>query len=244
MHFHWQNLSEDDKRRRRVPFNGRAWWHFGKDSGWNLAWQWVFSPRLRCKFSIGHDEESGYGFSIGLPFFALYVSLGYPGSYKKDKRDLSLSIHDWTLWWRVWADPDCWNNQRPRWRDGSFHFLDVLLGKVKHWKEDERVVDVLLPLPERSYPGTVEMYTGIWKRPRWFADRRSMCEVEIPRGGKAPQFPGKGENSWDCGDDAIYGLHRECKTVPEAVGKYVEAVLHNRERRGVAFDYNPKEATG
>jgi hypothetical protein len=47
-----------------------------------------------------------------------------------------------------------------------------------------------------------------------------------------PQFAGKGENSWDCDDDGIYGCTYETGNWAEAVRRYVAEVESYRERYG------------
>jgi hypothetical protein len=44
-----------------------------------------------------------------------------------------------------------------------------------------------------------------WTFPRWFVAKQS-DSITISIEGKGIPIPGKGENSWDCGDDAIRGV--------------------------------------
>jgi hypothetical protein len=55
------------------------------------------------------------------------------------------------------------------------------------------------------------------------------ASVDIP--GGIPH-PGKGENSWDCGMDGVYGLSCEATTVDEAVAAVHACATKNRERYG------------
>lgn len=45
-------------------------------------------------------------------------------------------------------------------------------------------------------------------------------------------FPGKGENSWDCGEDAIMGAGADEPTPEAAVASVVKSALRNRRRYG------------
>lgn len=93
-----------------------------------------------------------------------------------------------------------------------------------------------VPLPEGTYPASwtqvtyVTTYTGRLGKIR---DRirgprtHSTVDLDIP--GGIP-FEGKGENSWDCGMDGVFGTSGP--TVADAVGNAVKAVLRNRERYG------------
>jgi len=54
--------------------------------------------------------------------------------------------------------------------------------------------------------------------------------LEVPQ---PPQFSGKGESSWDCGDDGIYGMGSRETSPAKTVGEYIKRVLENRERYGM-----------
>jgi hypothetical protein len=60
-------------------------------------------------------------------------------------------------------------------------------------------------------------------------------------------FPGKGENSWDCGEDASYGFGCAAETLEEGIGKFVASKLRDRGRNGgrgwtPTEDHRPKDA--
>lgn len=52
--------------------------------------------------------------------------------------------------------------------------------------------------------------------------------VECPSG---MQIPGKGENGFDCGEDAIYAASFVAETVKEAVRKFMDDVRRTRKER-------------
>jgi hypothetical protein len=54
------------------------------------------------------------------------------------------------------------------------------------------------------------------------------AHIEAPSG---VPIPGKGENSWDLDDDAIYGMTSGAKSVKEAVSKFMESVRKTRSER-------------
>lgn len=54
------------------------------------------------------------------------------------------------------------------------------------------------------------------------------AQVEAPAG---VPIPGKGENSWDCGDDNIWGASFAARTVKEAVKKFMDDVRETRRER-------------
>jgi hypothetical protein len=53
--------------------------------------------------------------------------------------------------------------------------------------------------------------------------------------------PGKGENSWDCGEDALYSLSTTAATIDEAIEKFKASVMKTRERYG-GKDWMPMKA--
>ena len=97
-------------------------------------------------------------------------------------------------------------------------------------------VPTVVPMPERAYPASVKLFESTWKRPRWFASRMVRAEVKIEKG---IPFPGKGENSYDCGDDALFGLTCKADTVEQAIAETVESALRNRRRYGGSVDWQP-----
>lgn len=110
--------------------------------------------------------------------------------------------------------------------------LDWVLGRAKHHKTDVQSTYVKIPLDNKEYDGKLTIEQRYFKRPRWpWAYRRaytSYLEVKSP-----PRFAGKGESSWDCGDDAIYGFGTNELRPASVVGLYVKRVLENRERYGM-----------
>lgn len=110
---------------------------------------------------------------------------------------------------------------------------DILLGRKVYAKAELRRESVAIPLDGRQYEGVWTLSRETWQRPRWpFVSHTrvgSWIDVEHP-----PAFAGKGENSWDCGDDAIFGCGSTGLTPALAVGDYIKAVLRDRERYGPA----------
>lgn len=76
------------------------------------------------------------------PIGALYLHTERHGTWLQRRlnpvgyhsRVFELSIHDGTLWWKVWAKRDESTRGTPRWRDGStvINPLDRILGPVRH----------------------------------------------------------------------------------------------------------------
>lgn len=213
----------------------RAWIHYGRHSRHcsSVEASW---GRAHCHISLGFDDEHGWGFSLGIPPVAIWLRVGTPWPRLEHDRQFRLSVHDWALWWSIWRDPmGGWSREVPRWREGSFHPRDVFLGKSRCTTTvlEERNVDI--PMPEGSYPARAQLVEYAWKRRRWFAHRIKRVQIEIEKG---IPHAGKGENSWDCGDNATFGITTgACNNIPEGVGILVGSVLRSRVRYGGWRDY-------
>jgi hypothetical protein len=182
------------------------------------------------------DEEPLIDFSLGLYWLYLHLSVRGPRFIMQgeDWEVFQLSFHGGTMWWRIWHSNMGWSSRTPRWRCGNWSPADTLLGKVTH---AERVIEerqVLVPMPEKSYPATVKLIERTDKRPRWFKHVWTQADINIP--GGIPHA-GKGTAEWNCGDDATFGLYTAARTIPEAVGKCVGSCLESRVRYGGWDDY-------
>lgn len=238
MRFHWQNLNErSDRPDGTILKHGRAWLHLGQ---LGLNWEWVlFGRTCGIALTLDDDCEDTVSGHVQLPLLlAFYWTVEHPALLrlvqrlvpKYQERQLSLRVHDWAVWWNVWHPACEWRSGTPRWRSGSWHVLDTLLGKVHYQSrvvEEERPVQ--LHLPEGIYEARVSREECTWKRPRWFTDRRFYYEVKVE--GGVP-VPGKGESSWDCGQDAVFSRSSRAASREQAAEQFVASVLETRERRG------------
>lgn len=223
-----------EKNGIRVFMGGysRRRWHC------NIEFYW-WHKSCACTVEIENDEHN-LQLHLALPPFNLFVSLASPllsrfakwalrGSY--EGRQTGLKIHDWTLWWECWANSDCWSSRDPKWMRWTWHPLDTFFGRTNHTEREVAKMETLVQMPEKAYPCTVVMKDEAWKRPRlpWASHRTTRAHIDIP--GGIP-FPGKGENSWDCGEDATYGMTCPARTVEEGVAKVTASVLRDRTRYG------------
>jgi len=168
--------------------------------------------------------------SLRLGLIGLWVSV--PGRYRNygEDREIDISFSDGTLRWRFWCDPMSWSSTTPKWRDGHINFVDLLLGRSKCDHRTLEARDVMIPMPEGAYPAKAELQEWTWRRPRWFRKTIKRVQINVEKG---IPFPGKGENSWDCGDDATYGITTgPCRSIAEGVGVLVGSVLNSRVRYG------------
>lgn len=267
-YWHWQNLDKDRQGRTkgrgwkhgRASFTFRADPEQGKDRnsiGVGVEWVLRFRPKqpIHARIALGGgdnaDELEGH---VGLLGSTIYGSLDSPLArnlsdtlcqsgerYDTDReRELSFRVDGDTLWWRVWTNPDMWTRDRPRWRDGYFDAADFLLGRTRYEKKVLESRDVLIPMPEKAYPAKAELELCTWTRRRfdWPVKRIVRAHIKVESG---VPHPGKGENAWDCGEDATYALTTPAETIEDGIAKFVHIVLRDRRRYGGA-NWMPAEA--
>lgn len=215
--WHWQRLGRG---------SGRAWW-----GRWRVEWDW-FSRHCTTGIST-KDMEPGITLELGF-FFLVQLWITCEASWAQwigrkagdHEYGISLFRPDWSLTLSYGCDQ--FRNSR-----GGYKFWllpDVIFGKPVYTKRSLGPAQIVkIPLPEGVYPAALELTECQWQRPRWpipTVVRRA--EIEIPKGGLP--VPGKGENSWDQGDDAIFSSTFPADTVAGAIGHIVTDVLETRER--------------
>lgn len=267
---HWQNLNEDrdGKIKGSILRYGRLWlhrawdeknpesyrraqiefcWHFGRSG---MRW---LGAGMRL---FDGDSQRDIGFRLGFWFGSLYLSLedilpkrfGYPrhnwnhdwsfeigvdgGSYGPT---VTLNLHH--------AGDDCFDCKGRKGKHWYWWPLNTLLGKPEYNSRPllERPERRRILMPEAAYPVDVMLTEDTWKRPRWpraIVVRRA--NIECPGGIPTP---GKGENSWDCGEDATFGLTCQAESVEEAIDRLKASVMEDRERYG-GKDWLPEKARG
>lgn len=239
VYWHAQNLNEDRQGRVKgsILRHGRGWLHLrpskaGLSRALGLSWQ---APTRFChiKGEINGDEnEISVAFAAGL--FALWFHAeGFlPKRLWSVNRKTGISIHNSTAWFELWSDTSGWSSTDPKWQKFNFNPADFFLGRHVYKTEILRTERVLVPMPEGSYPATVNIEEATWTRPRWpFALRRIGSEITPD---KPIPHPGKGENSWDCYDDATYSMSCGAKTATDAAAALATSVLRDRDRHGGA----------
>lgn len=217
-------------------------WRFGGGMRWLGAGMALFDG----------DSQRDIGLSLGFWFGSLYLTLenilpkrfAYPRhSWQHDTSltitndgsvsglSVSLNIHH--------AGHDCFNCKG--WNGPHWYWwpIDSLLGKPVHESKALprfRVGEKLFPekrgvlMPEGIYPVEVVLTRDTWKRARWPWPRviqraHIECKRPIPK-------PGKGENAWDCCEDATFSLTCPASTVEEALEKLKASIMRDRERHG------------
>jgi hypothetical protein len=152
------------------------------------------------------------------------------------------TMHDWHAHWNVWTPIHEWSHTTPAWRNGGFFLPDVLFGAAKYTKREVDRVAVVIPMPEGVYPAEAVIEDATWTRPRWpFGPwhRARSITLDCPQG---VPHPGKGENAWDCDDDATFAMSTRARTVGEAIGDFVGSVMERRAKYS-GLDWRPSPRT-
>jgi hypothetical protein len=237
MRWHWQNLNDRKDGSTGSGFkNGRAWLYFGVNSV--LGVQWVFRP-----YGIGADVTFGggehdFGSAFHFALFSLYIHgervlprRWIPNDYDGHGFGLLFYFDGCYLRWSWNENPMEFRSRDAWWRRGSFYVLDFLLGRHVYREGEPKSYRISVPMPEGSYTGTCVMRYDSWKRPRWFRKTVRRAHIDMDEGQQVP-FPGKGENSWDCGQDGIFGMTCTARDVPDAISQVYASAMRSRERYG------------
>lgn len=232
---HWQNLTDTERIGHptgSILRHGRAWLHLGRRV---LHCEWMFLV-LRFHFGVHvnrHDED--LCFHVGLPGFSLYFSLEgfFPRRWKTWDlgRSCGIRTHSGALWLDFWTNENGWSRDMPWYaKTWCFNPADFFLGRRRHAERTLDQTEALIPMPEGTYPVTIRLFESTWRRPRWpFPLRLLRAEV---RSEKGIPVPGKGENAWDCGEDAVHGSTFPCGTFRDAVAEFTKDILTTRGKHG------------
>jgi hypothetical protein len=243
----YQNLQDADHPGRYWS-HGRVW--LRRSGDWydrrfgTLRIEWTV-PCGHCGWSItlgGGDSGRNLGFTFAIPWLlTLHVTLEdvfpmYAFGTNVDRghdRQIGFYFFKNAVWYHIWVGTMAsWSRDYPWcrwWRQGSFHFAN-LLGRQTHRLETlKRDIPLEIPMPEGVYHAVAKIERRTWKRPLWFATTRTFVDVTVPKG---IPFQGKGENSCDCGDDGLFGYGVEGTSLEHAIAHGVESVLTSRRRYG------------
>lgn len=214
--FHWQNLNDGKHPKAGgIIRYGRAWWR-------TLSWEWSFLWGKDLRFSFSYS-----GFSIALLIFSFYF---HWSDHEMNSYEFCLYFYGWAVWLGIWHNIMESRLDDPFWkRMLVFHIDDFLLGRYQFTKEVGETQEVLIPMQEGCYRAKITFEKLTWKRPRWFPKTKESCDIQIP--GGIP-FSGKGENSWDCGDDGLWATGSNGHNIPNAIATVVRSVMETRLSRG------------
>lgn len=234
----------------------RSWWHLGSDASravirlecsWWSTW---------CHVKADVDDE-GWTCAFAFPPIAIWLSFeGFKlwaprrkciATWDNDRefwlvdhRECGISFYDWTIRLNPWSRSDEWRTADPWWIRGVHFDLRRLLGRQAYTIETLRTgITVSIPMPEGVYIGTAKVQRQTWKRPLWFSQKRISTWIDVPKG---IPFAGKGENSWDCDDDGLFGCGVDGESVERAITHFREQVERKRQRYGRPSDESITQA--
>lgn len=222
----WVFRSTEDRRQHHNPLTVIS-----------VAWYFKRQHSLGCDLSIDAMEQE-WTASLRVPRAGFYISAPLPKALWRqswrDGREIGVSYHHGALWLKLWNAPnEChdnapWADARSRKRQPVLHLDDLVLGRATHRSETLETFTGTLHLDD-GYEVTARRFVSEWKRPRWPVPRRVMrVEIEIPSG---IPIPGKGENGWDCEDDAIFARTTTASSIEEAARTLVADVQRQRGQR-------------
>lgn len=142
----------------------------------------------------------------------------------EEERELSFEIHHNTIWIDLFAEVDCWRNRD--WRRIVIHPDDLLLGKERCETQfiGERPVDI--HFDNKVYKATAKLEIRTWTRSRFPFLKRSRKDVRLEIEHGIP-IPGKGESSYDIGDDALMGTGASSSNLKKPWDELVEESIQN-----------------
>lgn len=233
-HFHWQNLNEDKFGRKNNPIKyGRCWWHFSNRKCLGFEWN-LGKIRFNLGVNYGGFADSELTLIFCIPFISLYLSFeNFFKRLRKSDADkhTGIAIHNGSIWIDIGKDNDGWNSKRDKFKHIVITPMDIIFGRMKYNKLELERSEANIPMNEGAYPAEICLVECTWKRKRLpFKKKIIRAEIEML---KPIPIPGKGENSWDCGENAIYSLTLPNKTtIAAAISGVVESCLRDRFKYG------------
>lgn len=224
------------------------WFRHGNDDGTDkrglnaVEWAWKpgeYGPYLGFYFESGNTYNCKRRFFIGFLFGRVWVKWVARTKNKRGNRryGFELGRKIFYAWWNCDDHERACGMDKSGFQYCSFwwdRFKDVLLGKTEYLCQKGRYAgDVqygFVTMPEGDYPAVFTFKTAIWYRKRSpFRKVRRFTDIDVPIGIPCS---GKGENSWDCGDDAVYGTGCEGHDVAKAALHFADVAAKLRVRRG------------
>jgi hypothetical protein len=254
IHYDFQNLDrrpgDEFDASGSILRSGRGWIYTYDRRTISLEWSFDFSHALLCFEADGVENNLGVSLAIPPMFLSARVDrvpesifrmlgLRTPGSYSDMEKEVRFSFSDGSFRWSIWNPVHHWDSKWPWYRSGTVTPMDAVFGQAVSKKTLVSEEAVLIPMPERTYRATMKTERISFRRPRWpLAKELLTFHIEMEEGEQIP-IPGKGENSWDCDDDAVFSLSTSALSGDGAIGNLVTSVLRSRRRHGGSRNWRP-----
>lgn len=264
-HFFWSSLMDDRGGCDRCPiWSGRWWLSLTDRKELRAEWHW-FTLR---NYSLGAevtlwdgDSEDGILVHLAVPWlFSVYFGIEGVLKYRPDismgsdfgaQYLFNREFGQWGCLSLKFNAHDRWDNKKVFQISKHWDPCDFLFGSEVHSSQTlrEEAMELFLHWQgqREEYKATAKVEARVWRRPRDFfgllVRRRLTVNFEIPEG--IPE-PGKGENSWDCDDDATFGISRGIdgesdEDILAAWDKAAQIIVRTRQCRG-GDSWMPKKA--
>ena len=221
------------------------WWlHRQGSGGCVFSLQLAAPSHSWCSIgaTLGSDgDDRDCGGHVSLCRLGIYGGFRARWLGRLRHQEWQFAMSDGRIRLTLGGDPMSWSRADPWWWHWSVDPAEVLFGKMQHSETVVSRTASVVPMPEGSYPCVVVMKAERWQRTRlpWASHTTTRAHVEIPKG---VPVPGKGENSWDIDDDAIFSQTAPAKTIEEGIAHVVESALKSRRRYGGSVNWQAKEA--
>ena len=209
---------------------------------------WFLPKKLHdswgVNFKVGNpSSENNFGGHVTSPLFGVYWGVeGYGERLKNalnggdhyESREISVGWHSGRLWLKLWGKRNSWSRSDPKWQQTSWCPADTFLGKAQNKSEVIETQSVIVPMPEGGYRATAKLERWERWRPRGRRTVSYSYDIKIDKPVRFIPVPGKGENSWDCGDNGVWSqsgpVPYRGSWVVEAISGMVKSALRDRER--------------
>lgn len=247
----WYVINTDQTDGKRPSWQERSVSLHGPNSEARVAWS-IFGHGFGFGFRIGRNGgESDVGLDVYLGKLAsVWMRLRSPWTKwanipkERDEKHWYKARHygirffsrrDCFIEGEIGARAHEWSRSDPWWMQWSLT-TTTLLGRTRGETVEGASGVAMVPLPEGNYLATWTERTYINRYVRFpgtLLDRikgpRQHSSVDLNIDGGIPH-EGKGENSWDCGMDGLFGCSG--RTLEDAIGNAVRHTLRDRERYG------------
>lgn len=223
IHRHIIDYAKDKHRHQSGVVHNKGWF-FGLERGGDgtrhrLRIQTILQkprPEFSARLHVGGGwSETPFDTHLTILGSGVYLGIGAGSKlaeklsretrHKYEGRDISIAIHDGSLWWKVWTHNNHWESgEFAKWRDShtDINPLDRVLGRRRYWYEDESTALIAVAMPEGIYPVKATLQRQKFGRPKVKKRTESwVVDVDAPKG-----IPYRVDHSGGWKGDRVYGF--------------------------------------